>query len=137
MIKNYKILRYIFSGIIASLSNFIVLYFLVQKLNIWYLTSSIISFCSGIVVSYLLHKFFTFKNYSKDNIPLQFSFFFLYNLCMLGLNTLMMYLFVDIFGFWYFFSQIMITIGIAFINYMFFNRIMFNINNKGFLKKIS
>jgi putative flippase GtrA len=132
MIKNNKIIRYIFSGIIASLSNFVILYFLVQKLNLWYLTSSIISFCCGIIISYCLQKFFTFKNYSIQNIHLQFSVFFIYNLCMLGLNTLLMYFFVDIIGIWYLFSQIVITIGTAFINYFFFNKIMFNKNEGPF-----
>ena len=133
MVKNKKVLRYIFSGTIASLSNFIVLYFLVQKLGLWYLTSSIISFCSGIIVSYCLQKFFTFKNNSTKNIHLQFSVFFIYNLCMLGLNTLLMYLFVDVIGFWYLFSQIIITIGTAFINYFFFNKILFRNEQKKLL----
>ena len=133
MVKNKKVLRYIFSGTIASLSNFIVLYFLVQKLGLWYLTSSIISFCSGIIVSYCLQKFFTFKNNSTKNMHLQFSVFFIYNLCMLGLNTLLMYLFVDVIGFWYLFSQIIITIGTAFINYFFFNKILFRNEQKKLL----
>jgi len=133
MVKNKKVLRYIFSGTIASLSNFIVLYFLVQKLGLWYLTSSIISFCSGIIVSYCLQKFFTFKNNSTKNMHLQFSVFFIYNLCMLGLNTLLMYLFVDVIGFWYLFSQIIITIGTAFINYFFFNKILFRNEQKRLL----
>ena len=133
MVKNKKVLRYIFSGTIASLSNFIVLYFLVQKLGLWYLTSSIISFCSGIIVSYCLQKFFTFKNNSTKNMHLQFSVFFIYNLCLLGLNTLLMYLFVDVIGFWYLFSQIIITIGTAFINYFFFNKILFRNEQKRLL----
>ena len=120
-----KVIRYIFSGAITSLSNFIMLYFLVQELNLWYLTSAIFSFCFGIIVGYLLHKFITFQNNSKHKIHLQFSKFFIYNILMLGLNTLLMYVFVDIFRFWYLISQIIITIFIAFINYTVFNKIIF------------
>jgi putative flippase GtrA len=125
MLKDNKVIRYIFSGGVTSFSNFFVLYLLVQKLHIWYLTSAIISFCFGIIVGYCLHKFISFKNYSKNNIPLQFSSFLIYNTIMLGVNTLLMYIFVDIFGFWYLFSQVTITIFTAFVNYFIFNRIIF------------
>jgi putative flippase GtrA len=134
VIKNYKVIRYIFSGAISAFSSWGILYLLVQKANLWYLVSSIISFCSGIIISYCLHKFLTFKNYSKKGIPVQFSIFFIYNLFMLGLNTLLMYLFVDIIGFWYLFSQVVITIGTAFINYFVFNKIIFSLNKKEFFE---
>lgn len=128
MIIDNKIIRYIFSGITASFSNFIILYFLVQKLHFWYLTSAIVSFCFGIIMSYCLHKFITFKNYSTGNIPFQFSHFFVFNLIMLGLDTLLMYIFVDIIGIWYLLSQVVITIGTAFINFLIFNKIIFKVN---------
>lgn len=123
---NSTILRYVFSGIIISLSNFIVLYLLVQKLHFWYLISSVISFSFGIIIGYYLHKFITFKNYSTDNIVVQFFGFLVFNLVMLTLNTFLMYIFVDIFGLWYLFSQIFITIFLATINYIFFSRILFS-----------
>ncbi|MDP1728727.1 MAG: GtrA family protein, partial [archaeon] len=75
LIRKDKVIRYIFAGIVASFSNFLVLYILVQKFNLWYLFSSVISFCCGIVVSYTLHKFFAFKNYSTKDMPMQFSVF--------------------------------------------------------------
>ena len=113
----------------AVVVNIAILYILTDIFHLWYLASAVISFCCGIVASYLLQKFFTFKESSTKNLHIQFSFFVLYNIVMLGLNTLLMYVFVDIFGFWYLFSQIFITICTAFINYLFFSRIMFK-NNK-------
>ena len=126
LINNGKVLRYIFSGIVSSFSNFIILYLLVQEFHLWYLISAMISFCFGIIVSYCLHKFITFKNYSKKGITQQFSHFFIFNLIMLGLNTLLMYIFVDVFGLWYLFSQVFITICTAFVNYFVFSRVLFN-----------
>jgi putative flippase GtrA len=126
MLSKYdKIIRYIFSGVTASFSNFVILYFLVQKLQFWYLTSAIISFCCGIIVSYCLQKFFTFKDKSNRRVMLQFSGFLFFNLIMLGLNTLLMYVFVDIIGLWYLFSQFFISGCTAFVNYMVFNKIIF------------
>lgn len=123
--KNKKIFRYIISGVTASATNFVTLFILVQWFKTWYLSAAVVSFCCGIIVSYFLHKFFTFENYSTNKIINQFSKFFLYNMFMLGLNTFLMYIFVDIFGFWYLLAQIIITILIAFINYIFFNKILF------------
>ncbi len=126
MVKNSKVIRYIFSGGLASATNLGILFVLVRYFHLWYLFSAIISFCCGIIISYLLQKFFTFKDDSTKNIHLQFSIFVIYNLIMLGLNTLLMYLFVDIFGFWYLLSQFVITVGTAFMNYFFFSKFIFN-----------
>jgi dolichol-phosphate mannosyltransferase len=125
MIKKHRVIRYIISGIIAVILNLLILYTFVDIFHLWYLMSSIIAFCCGIVVSYSLQKFFTFQNNSKNGVPLQFSIFLIYNICMLGLNTLLMYVLVDKFGFWYFFSQIMTTTCTAFINYTFFSKVLF------------
>jgi len=126
-LKN-KIIRYIFSGSITSLSVFLLLYSLVQILNIWYLTASIVSFYFGIIVSFIMQKFFTFRNHSIKRIHLQFSFFIIFNIFMLGLNTLLMYAFVDLLGFWYLSSQVCITAFAACINYKTFGNLIFKDN---------
>ena len=125
MPKNYRIIRYIFSGGITVVVNLMVLYILTDIFYLWYLISAVIAFCVGIIMSYLMQKFFTFRNNSTKNLHIQFSVFFFYNIAMLGLNTLLMYLFVDIIGFWYLFSQITITICTSFLNYFFFSKILF------------
>lgn len=120
-----KFIRYIFSGVIASVSNLAILYLLVNGIHLWYLISAVISFSCGIIVGYLFHKFFTFKDYSRDDIPIQFSRFLIYNMVMLGINTLLMYIFVDFLGVLYIISQVIITVSIAFLNYFFFNMVIF------------
>ena len=135
MIKNSRIIRYIFSGGIAVVANLTILHTLVDIFHVWYLTSTIIAFCFGIIISYFLQKFFTFKDNSTKNLHLQFSIFLTYNLAMLGVNTLLMYIFVDIIGSWYFSSQIIITICTAFINYAFFNKVLFSNIGTSFLRK--
>jgi dolichol-phosphate mannosyltransferase len=124
-IKNSIILRYILFGGFATFISLFFLYVFVNFFHVWYLLSAIISFCVAVIVSYCLHKFFTFRNYMTKNIFLQFSSFIVYNLCMLGLNTLLMYVFVDIIGLWYLFSQFFISGCTAFVNYMVFNKIIF------------
>lgn len=130
MIKNLiqkysQIIRYIFAGCVATGSNLVILFISVHYFKLWYLTSSIISFCCAVVISYLLQKFFVFKNYGKKEIPTQFLHFLTYNIVMLGLNTLLLYFFVDIIKVWYLLAQALCAIIIACMNYIYFNKIVF------------
>jgi putative flippase GtrA len=119
-----KIIKYIFAGSIATLSNLLVLFIFVHYLQVWYLLSASISFIFGVGISYLLQKYFVFKN-SNRNISKQFIHFFVYNLFMLILNGFFMYIFVDIFNVWYLLSQAITAMITAFINFVYFNRVIF------------
>ncbi len=121
-----KILRFIFSGGIAFISHISILFVLVHYFNLWYLVSTMIAFTFAVTVSYSLQKFFTFQNYSTKNMHRQFLSFLFFALCMLGLNTLLMYIFVDIIGFWYISSQIVINIFTAFFSYIIYNKVIFS-----------
>lgn len=83
------------------------------------------AFCGGVIISYILQKFFTFKNHSRKDIHKQFIKFFIFALLMLIFNTLLMYIFVDIIGLWYMLAQFISSAGIAFINYAYFNKVIF------------
>ena len=125
-----KIVRYIFSGGISSVSVFVLLYVLVHTLHIWYLFSSVIAFCFGIVVSFCLHKFVTFNERTKTKIFIQFLIFFLHNLAMLGVNTLLMFVFVEVCKFWYLGAQIGITVLTSFVNFLVFKKVIFHTKTK-------
>lgn len=125
MFKYSQIIRYIISGSIATISNLMILFVCVHYFKLWYLSGVIISFTSAVVISYLLQKFWTFKNNSVDNISRQFSLFLIYNIIMLFVNVLLMYFFVDIIKIWYILAQALSAIITAFVNYIFFNKIIF------------
>ena len=126
--KYIKIIRYIFAGSLATFSNLAILFILVHYFKIWYLISAIISFCMAVIISYLLQKFFVFQNYERKNMHKQFLNFFIYNTIMLGFNTLLMYFFVEILIIWYLLAQAISAIIGAFINYIYFNKIVFKNN---------
>lgn len=125
MLNQTKIIKYFFAGGLSTGSNLLILFILVHYFQIWYLTSAIISFCSAVIISYLLNKLFVFNNYSRKNIHKQFTVFFIFQLIMLGVNTLLMYIFVDIIGMWYMLAQAISSLTTAVINYIFFNKIVF------------
>jgi len=128
MSKYFKILRYIFAGGLATGSNLLILFICVNYFHLWYLSGSIIAFCGGIIISYILQKYFTFKDYSKETIYKQFTIFFIFNIVMLSINTLLVYLFVDILEIRYMAGQTLSSLMIAFINYNYFNKVIFKKN---------
>jgi putative flippase GtrA len=123
--KYYQVIRYIFAGCVATGSNLIILFIFVHYFKLWYLSGAIVSFCCAVVISYLLQKFFVFKDYERTGIHKQFLNFFIYNIVMLGTNTLLMYFFVDIISIWYLLAQAISAVIIACINYIYFNKIVF------------
>ena len=125
MSKYIQIVRYILAGGIATVSNLVILFVGVHYFHLWYLTSAIISFCLAVIISYLLQKFFVFRNYSANNIHTQFLNFFIFNIVMLGLNILLMYVFVDIISLWYLLAQAISSAITACINYIYFNKVIF------------
>ena len=125
ILKYGKIIKYIFAGGLATLSNLTTLFVCVNYFHLWYLLGAIISFCLAVIISYLLQKFFVFENYSRENMHKQFFNFFIFNFFMLGINTLLMYLFVDIIGFWYLLAQAVSSFVCAFVNYNYFNKMIF------------
>lgn len=125
MPKFLKIFRYLLAGGTATASNLLALFVLVHYLGLWYLLSAAVAFCVGVVVSYTLQKFFVFRNYSTVHIRKQFSHFFLFALVMLGFNTLLVYILVDLLHIWYLLAQAISALFTACINYTYFNKIIF------------
>jgi len=125
MSKYIHITRYILAGGFATASNLAILFVGVHYFKLWYLTGAIIAFCCAVIISYLLHKFLTFKNYSTHNMHKQFLNFFIFALIMLGLNTLLMYVFVGIVGLWYLLAQALAALVVAWINYTYFSKVIF------------
>lgn len=107
------ILKYILSGIIASLVMFCLLAFFREVLGIWYLYSSTFAFILAFTTSFLLQKFWAFGNVEGSNIHKQLLLFLVVSLINLVINGLGMFILVDKFGVWYLVSQFFVTASIA------------------------
>lgn len=122
----FRMIRFVVSGGLAVAVNFITLYLLTEYAGLWYLASSAIGFTLGLVVSFLLQKFWTFGSSRTDVMHVQFLLYtllFLFNLC---LNTGLLYLFVEYAHAWYLFAQIFISACIAGMNYVLYQRYIFS-----------
>lgn len=106
-----QILRYLISGAVVVAVDILFLHFFTNVFGIWYLLSSVVAFMIAFVVSFLLQKFWTFTNKSLAKIKGQLFKYFVASLVNLVVNTIMLYVFVDIFKINYNLGQV-VTVGI-------------------------
>ena len=98
--KYILILKYSVGGAAAFVVDATLLYVFTEYANIWYLTSSILSFLIASIVNYVYQRLVTFKH-SGTNIKKQYLSFLLIAAVGLGLNTLLLWVQVELLGLWY------------------------------------
>ena len=121
-----KIIRFLISGIVATAANLSTLYFLTEYLRIWYIFSGTVAFLCGVSVSFVLQRFWTFKDLVNDfsTIYLQIFFYFLLAGINAIINAFLLYGFAELLGWHYLVGQI-IAGGIVAIESYFFYQIIF------------
>ena len=92
----HTVVRYIIGGGTSAVVNLSLLFFLNSIIGIYYLTASIVAFIAGFFVSWAFHKFWTFRDHSTNNLHTQGGLYLLSSLFGLSLNTLILYIAVDI-----------------------------------------
>lgn len=101
MSKTLKLfLGYIIFGGIAAVVDVGLLVIFTSLLGIWYFYSAIASYTIGMIVNYILNKYFNFQNKSR-RIVLQFGIFASVAAVGLLLNQIILYVLVDLAGMWY------------------------------------
>ena len=119
------ILKYLISGSTAAVALFTSLVIFREVLGLWYLYSSTLAFCIAMITSFVLQKFWTFKNTENKNMPRQFLFFLAVSLCNLAVNAALMYVAVDLFAVPYIIAQFAVTGLIAFFTFFIYRDIVF------------
>lgn len=120
--KNKTIIKYIISGGTAAFTDLLLLFFFTDLLGLYYLLSAALAFMVAIVISFNLQKRWTFRD-TNENVGEQMTVYVIVGIVNLGLNTLLMFLFVDFFHVMYIVAQIFAggTIAISsFLIYRFF-----------------
>lgn len=113
-----QIFRYLFSGGIAFIVDFGLLYLLTDILNVHYLLSSIISFSAGLIITYLFSIFWIFNERRLNNRTYEFLVFCLIGAIGLLLTSLFMWAFTDILQIHYLFSKVITTIIVFVWNFV-------------------
>lgn len=120
-------LRYFISGGTAGVTDIALLYLFNEIIGIHYLLSSAVAFVCAFIVSFLLHKFWTFKSHGEATHRQIITYLFS-SLFGLFLNTLLMYLFVDKFHLEVITSQIIVGLMVACLSFFISRNLVFKYN---------
>ncbi len=108
-----RVWRYLVSGGSAAVVDLGLLYGLTEWATLHYLFSAMLAFIAAFFISFFLQKFWTFQDHSVERVHAQAVLYFVIAVANLGLNTLLMYLFVEYLHLWYLAAQIMAGGAIA------------------------
>ncbi|MDD3302616.1 MAG: GtrA family protein [Candidatus Gracilibacteria bacterium] len=100
-----KIVKYIVGGGLAALIDLYALYIFVDKFSLYYIYSALLAFCISFTFGFFFQKYITFSNYDKKHLKQGFI-FLVFQLIGLGLNIVLLYVFVDLFDFYYMYVAI-------------------------------
>lgn len=121
--KHVKIIRFLISGGTATVANFSILFVLTHFFKVWYVLSEIIAFLCAFGISFVLQKFWTWRNSDKEKMHKQAVFFMLVALAGLITNIVLLYALVEFLHLHYLVAQVGISIFIATMNYLAYNKI--------------
>jgi putative flippase GtrA len=119
-----KIVRYIISGGTAAVVDILFLYIFKSVFHIWYLLSAILAFILAFMVSFTLQKLWTFAD-TSDKWQSQALIYFIITSLNLGVNTLLMYIFVDFLNIHYIAAQIIAGALVAIESYFVYQIFVF------------
>lgn len=126
--KKNILLRYLVAGITGAATQIGLLYVFTDIVGLWYLYSSIFSFLTAIIVSFLLQKFWTFADKNTNKMHHQFGKYMVVAILGLLVNTLAMFLLVDLLFLWYILAQIITGAIIAVMNFLMYKFFIFHKN---------
>lgn len=124
--KKNILLRYLIAGFTGAGTQIGLLYVFTDIVGFWYIYSSLLAFIAAIMVSFTLQKFWTFADKEIKKVHHQFVRYLVVAILGIFINTICMYLLVDILGLWYIFAQIITGGVIAVFNFAMYKIFIFN-----------
>lgn len=124
----WRVARYLISGGSAAVTTLTLLFILVHFFHVWYLPATVVSFITGVYVSFMMQKFFTFNDYMKVKIKEQMAVYLGIQIVNLSVNTLLMYVSVDILNIHYVISQVIVGGIVAVYSFFVYKNMIFSPN---------
>lgn len=112
-----RVLKFIVAGGTGAVVNLSILFCLTDLLHVYYLLSSVVSFIVSVGVSFVLQKYWAFRDRTENAEKTRAVTYLVMQISNLGINTLLLYISVSIFGFWYLAAQVVISLLIAVSTY--------------------
>lgn len=120
-----KALRYLMSGGTAAAVNFLFLYIFTELFGVYYLVSVVLAFLIAVVVSFVLQKYWTFQDRSKDMMHKQAMVYVGVAICNTILNTFLVFVFVEYVHIHYMLGQFFSSGLIAFESFFIYKFFIF------------
>jgi putative flippase GtrA len=121
----HKLLRYLISGGSATTINFFVLYACTEWLHVYYLISVVIAFICALGVSFVLQKFWTFKDAQQGDVHRQAVVYTCVAIANTIINVTLVYLLVEFVGVHYLIGQFISSGFIALESYFVYQLFIF------------
>lgn len=101
-----QLFRYTFVSAASLAVDFLLLALLTEIFSIHYLLSAAFSYLGGLIVNYFLSIVWVFHSRKLDNRRLEFGIFLIIGIAGLGINELLMWLFVDVLALYYLLARV-------------------------------
>lgn len=115
--QRLEIAKFCLAGGIAVILGYAILYVLTEYLKLWYVFSSIIAFITSNTISFIIQKFWTFKNKNLKKMPRQFILYITFTVIYFLINTIGIYVLTDICNIYYILSQLILTALLSVCSY--------------------
>lgn len=103
-----QFLRFGVVGGLVSGAHFVLVFFLTDIVGVWYLYSTIISYILATIGNFYLQKFYVMRHVEKNETHIQFVKYVLLALLCLLINTVGMYVLVELLDMVYLFAQVLV-----------------------------
>jgi putative flippase GtrA len=123
----YLVGRYVAVGIFAVVFDIGLLYTLADVFGMWYLAAAVIAFVVTFLVAFTLQKHWTFRD-SAGGYMRQGASYFIIGVMNLVLDTVFLYIAVDVLHIWYLGAQVVIMGGLAFVSFLANRHITFKLD---------
>ncbi|MBI5138888.1 MAG: GtrA family protein [Candidatus Vogelbacteria bacterium] len=123
-------LRFSIAGAAGVVAYYAVLYALTEYLGVWYVVSALIGFILNTGLNFVLQKSWTFKNKDKRLLGHEIGLYSIMVLCFLVGNSLFLFLMVEYLHMWYVAAQVILTVVISILSFIFSRRIFKREENK-------
>lgn len=124
-----QFLKYILVGFLGTGLDFLFLYSLVEYLHLYYLVAAFISIAIVLWISFSINKYWTFQDGRKKYLG-QFFKYVLTHALGNGINLIILFLLVEIFGLWYILAKIFATAVSAIFNFFITKKWVFKGQNE-------
>lgn len=112
-----QFLKFGIVGVVNTIINMVVLFFLTEIIGIYYMFSAVFAFLVAVTHSFVLNKVWTFKEKLNEDVTGKYPKFFTISTFALLVNLALLYILTEFLGIYYLFSQAIAILLSLWVNF--------------------